>query len=378
MVYKGSGSDIRWDDEITGLGCRIYPSGKKSFVVSYRFHGRKQLMVLGQFGRMSMLEARRQAKLVFAEVVKDKNPLERRKQELMADTVKELCISYMERHGSAKKTAGKDQSQIDRHILPAWKNLKAADIKRSDVATLHGRMKKTPYEANRVLALISVIFKLARVWGFVPEDNVNPARDVPRFKEHSRDRYVSENELPKLIEAIDAEDNEFVRAAFHLYLLTGMRKSELLNARWDDIDWERRELRLADTKAGRVHYVPLTAPALAVLEALPRLNEFVLYGATGHLTNINRPWNRIRKAAGLDDVRIHDLRRTVGSWLAMSGNSLALIGKVLGHSNVATTQVYARFAQDAVRDAMDSHATQIENVGKGETATILPLKRGEA
>jgi integrase len=132
------------------------------------------------------------------------------------------------------------------------------------------------------------------------------------------------------------------------------------------------------TKAGRVHYVPLSAPAMTILRELPRLgdNPYIL---PGHIhgrpiVNINRPWRRIRKAAGVEDVRLHDLRRTVGSWLAQSGNSLHLIGRVLNHSNQSTTAIYARFGQDHVRQALEEHAARLMGVaGKRPAAEMVKL-----
>ncbi len=206
----------------------------------------------------------------------------------------------------------------------------------------------------------------------------NPARGINRFKEYKRDRWVNPEEWPRLAQAIDTEPGVYVRMALWLYLLTGMRKTELLSAKWTDIDWQRQELRLGETKAGRIHYVPLSAPAMAILRDLPRIegNPYILPGhMPGRpLRNINTPWERIRKAAGVEDVRLHDLRRTVGSWLAQSGNSLHLIGRVLNHSNQSTTAIYARFGQDHVRQALEEHAARIMGVaGKRPMAEVVKL-----
>jgi integrase len=173
------------------------------------------------------------------------------------------------------------------------------------------------------------MFALAGEWGFVSQDFVNPARGIKRFGEYKRDRWISPRRITEIAQAIEAEPNIYVRMALWLYLLTGIRKSELLGARWEDIDWQRQELRLGETKARRIHYVPLSAPAIAILRDLPRI-EGSPYLLPGHvhgrpLENINKSWERIRKAAGVEDVRLHDLRRTVGSWLAPSGNSLHLV-----------------------------------------------------
>jgi integrase len=334
MTYQGRNGQrqVTWDDELSGFGVRVYPNGKKAFVLSYRIAGRKRLMTLGTYGQYSVDEARKLARKHLVAIDGGLDPLEARQNDAQGETLRDLCAAYIERYAKPhKRSWGEDQRRIDRHLLPAWGNRKARAISSTDAATLHSKIGKTaPYEANRTLALISKMFELARRWGFVPKDQGNPARDIDRFKEHKRDRWVNPEELPRLAQAIDAEPNVYVRMALWLYLLTGVRKSELLVAQWDDIDWERQELRLSETKAGRVHYVPLSAPALAILRELPRLegNPYIL---PGHIhgrpiVNISRPWRRIRKAAGVEDVRLHDLRRTVGSWLAQSGNSLHLIG----------------------------------------------------
>jgi integrase len=378
MTYHGKDGkrQVTWDDELPGFGVRVYPTGKKAFVLSYRVAGRKRLMTLGSYEQYTVDQARKH----LVAIDSGSDPLEARQKDAQGETVKELCSAYIERHAKPhKRTWDQDQYRIDKHILPAWGYRKVRSITGADVAALHSTIgKNAPYEANRTLALISKIFELARRWGFVPKDQINPARDIDRYKEEKRDRWINPDELPRLAQAIDAEPNIYVRMALWLYLLTGVRKSELLAARWEDVDWERQELRLAETKAERVHYVPLSAPAMAILRELPRLegNPYILPGhITGRpLVNINKPWTRIRKAAGVEDVRLHDLRRTVGSWLAQSGNSLHLIGRVLNHSNQSTTAIYARFGQDHVRQALEEHAARIMGVaGKRPAAEVVRL-----
>ncbi|MEA3277975.1 MAG: tyrosine-type recombinase/integrase [Pseudomonadota bacterium] len=383
-TYQGEGNArfVLWDDELPGFGCRIYPGGRKAFVLSYRTQGRKRLMTIGTYGAWTVDKARKAARSHLASVeTKEADPLEERQKAARGETVRDLCGAYMERHGNAKKSGADDKRRIGRYILPAWGNLKAAAIKRADVASLHMKIgKRAPYEANRVLALLSKMFELARRWGFVPEGHPNPARDIDRFKEQKRDRWITPEELPRLAQAINEEPNQSARFALWLYLLTGARKSELLQARWEDVSFERAELRLPETKAGRPHYIPLSAPTLALLQQIPREegNPHILPGKlTGaHLVNIAKPWSRVRKTAGVEDVRLHDLRRTVGSWLAQAGNSLHLIGRVLNHSNQSTTAIYARFAQDQVRDALEQHAARLLGAaGITETADVVELKK---
>src|SRR5262249_7977343 len=169
---------------------------------------------------------------------------------------------------------------------------KVDSITRTDVAALHRKVGQgTPYEANRLLALLRKMFELARRWGFVPENAANPAHNIDKFKEHKRDRWVTHEELPRVTAAIAQEPNLYVRAALWLYLLTGVRKTELLKSRWEDVDLVRCELRLPETKAGRTHYVPLSPPAVALLERMPRVagNPYLLPSTKApghHLVNI--------------------------------------------------------------------------------------------
>ena len=422
MQYEGDGKsrDVRWDDALPGFGIRVYPTNRKAFVISYRINGRKRLMTLDTFGVATLDQARKKAKLHLSNLDKQ-DPLEKRQIERQGETVKELSEAYLERHSKPRKRSWKDdERRINNRLIPIWGNLKASNIKHADVAALHRKIgNKYRYEANRMVELISKMYDLARNWGFVPADHINPARGIDYFEEEKRDRWVTPEELPKLTQAIDEEQNLYARYALWLYLLTGVRKSELLKAKWEQIDWERKELRLPETKAGRIHYVPLSDAAIKILSELPHLKEnpYILPGLKkgAHMVNIDKPWRRVRNSAtvklwaenaetsqlitelttklkrepslkeakdaidteppkGMEDVRLHDLRRTVGSWLAQSGNSLHLIGKILNHSNTSTTAVYARFAEDQVRNALESHSQQIMGAAKKQsTADVTEL-----
>lgn len=374
--------DIRWDDEIKGFGIRVFPSGGKKFVISYRHLGRKHIMQLGAYGVLTLDQARNMARKKLVDVIEQKDPLEDRMKQRRGEKIKDLCGVYIERYAKLhKKSWKKDESRINRIIIPRWGNHMADSINRSDVAELHSQLGEMSghYEANRVVELLSKMFELAQKWGFIKEGLINPAHKIDKFKEEKRDRWVTAEELPRLAEAIDGEGNYYARMGIWLFLLTGLRKNELLQAQWSDVDMERKELRIPETKAGRVHYIPLSNEAMAILEKLPRFkdNPYILPGhiAEQHLVNLDKPWQRIRRSAGIDDVRLHDLRRTVGSWLAQSGNSLHLIGRVLNHSNTSTTAVYARFGQDNVRDALEANGRQIMGIaGKRPLAEVVPMR----
>lgn len=378
--YQGRGvsRDVRWDGLIPGFGIRIYPSGRKTFVLSYRCNGRKRLMSVGSYGVITLDEARDLARKASVNVASGIDPLDQRQLAIQGDSVADLCQAFMDRHAKPHKRSWKDdESRIRLYIVPAWGTLKASSLKRSDVARVHRKLgEQHPYAANRLLELISKMYELGRIWAVVADDHPNPARRIPKFKEEKRDRWITPQELPRLARAIDLEPNRPARAALWLYLLTGLRKSELLPLRWSDIDEQRQEIRIGMTKSGRPHYVPLSAEAREILRSLPHDegNPYVFQGTKPgrHLVNIDKPWRRVRAAAGIEDVRLHDLRRTMGSWLAQAGNSLHLIGRVLNHSTPSTTQVYARFGDDHVRAAIDSYGKRLMGAaGRRPIATVL-------
>ena len=382
FVYEGKGGsrDVRWDDRMPGFGVRIYPSGMKSFVLSYRCQGRKRLMVLGRYGILTLEMARDKARQALVDSIGGCDPLDQRAKRNHGETITDLAQTYIERHAKVhKRTWIADQRAINKYILPAWATKQVQNLERSDVARLHHDVGLTyPVTANRLLELISKMCELARIWGFVDETAINPARGITRFREEKRERFITPQELPRLAEAIDNDPNLFARYALWMFLFTGLRKSELLGAQWNHIDWDAKELTIEDTKNGTPLHLPLSSAAIQVLRQVPRDadNPYIFPGRVDgqHLVNIDKAWRRIRKAAKIEDVRLHDLRRTVGSWLAQSGNSLHLIGRVLNHKTPSTTQVYARFGNDHVRDALESLGQNLlGTAGKASVAQIVSL-----
>jgi hypothetical protein len=226
-----------------------------------------------------------------------------------------------------------------------------------------------------VLALISVMHAVAIELGYLPEDHPNPARGVTMNAEQSRDRYVTEAEAPKLLAAIQQEENPHLRAAYLLYLLTGLRRSELAGLRWQDVDMDAATLRLPTSKAGRPHRLPLSAAAMDVLRAVPKMlgNPYVLASparpkAAWHPDEITKRWRTVAKRAGVEDVHLHDLRRTVGSWLVMSGASLPLVGAVLNHTTRAPPASTRGSRLRATRTALEQHGARIAALMKAVCA----------
>ena len=357
---------LRSPGEPPGFGVRVFSSGVKSFVLDYRTQqGRARRMTIGKYGALTLQEGRELARRALLSTKTGADPAEERKEARRGESVKELSELYIERHAKKhKKTWREDERRLNKHVIPALGSRKIRDVARADIAKLHGRIGDTaPYEANRILALLAVMFSKAQEWGLLDEGVPNPAARVQPFKERSRDRWVMPEELPELWKAIEAEPNLYRRAAFKLYLFTGLRRNELLKIRWKDVDLTRAEIRLPDTKAGRSHTVALSQPALEILQQLPRQigNAHVFPGrvAGEPLVNVAKSWRRIRKQAGLEDVRLHDLRRTVGAMMATSGTSVGVVGKVLNHTTPSATAVYARIAEPAARKALEEHGARV-------------------
>jgi Phage integrase family. len=245
QIYNGKAQHIIWDDEVPGFGIRLYPTGKKSFVLSYRDNNRKSIMVVGSYSVLTVDQARKDARAFLVGLTSGINPLQERKKERQGKLMKDLCKAFIEQHAVNKKSGADDISRIERFIIPAWGNLLVTNIKRADVDALHKKLgKQGHYLANRVYSLLSKMFNLARKWDFVPETHINPCFGIDKFKEIKRDRFVSHEDFPKLAEAINAELNKSVVSAIWLYLLTGVRKTELLTLKWADIDLVRKELKL--------------------------------------------------------------------------------------------------------------------------------------
>ena len=293
------------------------------------------------------------------------DPLQVKREELHGNTVGDLCAYFLEQHAKRrKKSWQEDERRCNRHVIPALGRHLIKTVSRADIAALHRRIgMNSPYEANRVLALLSVMFEFAIKQGFREEAAGNPAKRIDKYPERKRDRWVTPAELPTLVAAIEPRDL-LVCPHRPLALSSDRRPQE----RGPDHEVGGSGPLTASMAAtghqGReTHFVPLSEPVIDLLSQTLRQenNPYIICGLKegSHRVNIDKAWRRVRKAAGIEDVRLHDLRRTVGSWLAQSGNSPHLIGRVLNHSNASTTQVYAHFAEDHVDFALANHAKQI-------------------
>lgn len=395
------------DERMKGLIIRVTANGQKTFQLYQKHQGRPVRVTLGTFPDMTIENARKEAAIAKGALAGGSNPNVEKNRLRKEITLKELFDLYMERYSRIEKKSWQyDQREINK-FLSQWFNRKVSDISKYEIKSLHLKIRENNglYQANRMLERIRSMFNKAIEWGW---DGVNPTQGIRKFKEESRDRYILPNEMPLILQALDQEHNEITRDYILISLFTGARKTNVLQMRWEQIDWHNKTWRIPDTKSGEPVVIPLSGKAVEILELLLKssnANPWVFPSAsskTGHLTDPKKTWLRVKQRAtlalwsqedkaskmieeltlalpkghdigslfetvsdqakerkielptGLMDIRIHDIRRTFGSYQAIAGASLQIIGKSLGHKSQQSTQVYARLHNDPVRASIDT------------------------
>jgi integrase len=352
-----------WDEKLSGFGLRVKPSGIKSFLIQYRnTHNVSKRMTIGRFGVVSPEQARTKAERLLADVSDGADPSKDKHDARNAPTMSELASRYMTEYATPRKKprgAEQDERNIRCQILPALKkNRKAVDITRQDVMKMMNGFKETPGAANRARAVLSKMMELAEVWGIRPP-NSNPCKHVKMYPGIKRERFLNSDEFKRLGETLAEAERQNVEppyaiAAFRLLIFTGCRRGEILGLQWDEVDFEHQCLRLTDSKTGP-KIVHLNAPALQLLQKIERKEEspWVVPGRKPgeHLVDVKGPWRRIRNKAGLEGLRLHDLRHSFASIGAVGGVPLQMVGTLLGHAQVSTTERYSHLAPDPVKAA---------------------------
>ncbi len=399
-VEKLQKGEAIWDTEIPGFGCRFQARGRRGYVYKFTYAGRQVWHSIGLHGApWTPDQAREEAKRLAGKVSSGENPARARAERRRLLSLQDLAERFMAEHVATKdkaSTAREYQRLFDRIVIPRLGRHRIDTVSRVDVAQLHHDLSPTPYQANRVLSVISKMMSWAEKHGMRP-DGGNPCRHIEKYPESRRERFLFVSELKRLGEVLSeaevawrnhakaAHETQQGRmrnpkpaknlvsltaiAAIRLLTLTGARLSEILELTWDEVDLERGILRLADSKTG-AKPIYLNSPALDMLSTLPRIedNKYVLPGqkSGSHLVNLQKPWRIIRARAALDDVRLHDLRHSYASVAAGLGQSLVVIGKLLGHTQSQTTARYAHLAQDPVRKAADDVGNLIADAMRGE------------
>ncbi len=361
---------VFWDRDLPGFGVRVYPSGAKVFVVQTYAFGRSKRVTLGRYGPKYFVDhAREDAKQVIARIKAGESPVP--VAAAAEPTVRDLADRYQREYVAMHckpVTATHYGVMLRKHIVLGLGDLRVGEVERKHIMELQYGLSEMPTVANRAVDILVKMFNLAEAWGLRPRGK-NPCRFVRRYKvEKHHERFLTHEELFRLAQVLEVAPAERLAsihsaAAIRLLVLTGCRRNEILGLRWEELDFETGEMRLVDSKTG-ARVVPMPPPAAEVLAALPRVpgNPWVFPGRKKgtHQRNLNDSWNRVRERAGLDGVRLHDLRHSYASRALALGEGLPMIGKLLGHRKVQTTARYAHLARESVQA---STAKVAESIG---------------
>jgi integrase len=376
VVETMNPGEIIWDTRIIGFGVR-YQRRDKVFVYKCRIGNRQRWFAIGKYGQpWTVADAEGRVKAIQGDIAKDLDPAAIRDERAKNPTLREVGTVFLETVVSKRRKATQIlyNDFLERLAYPKLGDLKVAQIKFSDIALLHYGLRNTPVTANRVIASLSTLFSWCERCGLRPKHS-NPVQGVERFKEQSKERFLSHAELANLGNALEKAEREetesiFAISAIRLLIFTGCRRNEILELQWKNVYFDRAMLLLPDSKTG-ARPVYLSSPAIETLKNLPRLenNPFVIVGEKDghHLVNLRKAWLRLCKVAGFDDVRIHDLRHSFASVGVNGGASLPMIGKLLGHTKSSTTEKYSHLASDPVRAVNEAVGNQIADLLSGRS-----------
>ncbi len=370
------------DAKVIGLEVMVTSSGHKSFKVSKKKDGKFIRVTLGGYPDLSIENARKKALEVNTQLAQGVNPNEEKNQLRKEMVFGDLFALYMERYSKKFKRSWKyDEREVNK-FLGHWFKKKISSIKNYEIRLLHEKIRDNNglYQANRLLERVRAIYNKAIEWGYKGE---NPADNIKKFKETSRDRFIQPDELPRIFKALENETNEVTRDYIYISLYTGARKANVLAMRWDEINFTTKEWRIPKTKNGDAVSLPLIKEAIEILKNRKKENakmdletlqaEHVfpsIASKSGHLADPKKAWNRILKEAQIEDLRLHDIRRTLGSYQAITGASLPIIGKSLGHKSSQATQIYSRMNLDPVRQSIEKAVGMISEYGSKNNSKI--------
>jgi integrase len=386
LERPAKGSSITYDHSkgddptkvVSGFGLRVTAAGAKSFILNYRASGQERRLTIGRWPDWTVSRARGQARELRVRVDRGEDPLAERVALRVAPTMRDLADRYIAEHLPHKRpsSAKDDRAMLTRWVLPALGSKKVAAIRPGDIEDLHAKVTRAgrPIAANRLLSLLSKMFSLAIRWEYRGD---NPAKGAVNLNpEVRRKKYLKPVDIARLTMALNDCKNRQAANAMRLLLLTGARRGEVEGATWGQFDLEAGTwLKPASTtKQKSDHFLPLSAPVLELLAEIKGPGEPEPEETLFRCPNLRRSWERVRKAAGLDGIRLHDLRHTFASILVSAGATLPLIGALLGHSNPATTARYAHLMLDPQRAAAERVGAIVTGSESG-AADIVQLPR---
>jgi integrase len=356
-IPQGNKISYFYDKQVNGLGIMLFSSGTKTFFLYKRINGRPDKIKLGRFPDITIEQARKAAYSLINDISQGIDPKKEKLRSSNNITFKDFFNEYIEKHAKLhKKTWQEDIDKYER-LFSSLENKKINNIEKSMIIELHSTISKNRgiYSANRALMLLHTVFNKAIEWGI---EITNPCTGIKKFKEKSRERFLQIEELPKFFAALNAELNETLKDFFYISLFTGARKGNVLTMQWQDISFERAIWHVKDTKNSESYNIHLSEEALKILHRRFKNKncQWVFpsnTSKTGHLVEPKSAWKRLLKRAEIKDLRIHDLRRTLGSWQAATGANSYVIGKSLGHKTQQATAIYARLNLDPVRDSVN-------------------------
>lgn len=344
-----------------GLCVIITYGGTKTYYAYMKFHGMPKRVKIGRVGKIKLVAARAMAKDLKTKAEHDEDPALERQDKLKDMTLKQFYeTQYVPRHSAAfkKQNSQRNERSVFYNNLGPFHNRKMISVSTDEIRRLHQKIReeKSPVTANRALALISHLYTKALEWGY-PARHGNPAIGVKLFKEKSRERFIQDHEFERFFTALKDEPHQLFKNYVLLSLFIGQRKSNILAMRWKDIDFTNGVVYFADTKNGESQHIPITKQALALLRGMKKgaKEEWVFpseKSASGHFEEPKKLWNAFLERAGIEDLRLHDLRRTLATRMAVNNASPLILQKAMGHKTMKASLVYARMTTDPVRNEM--------------------------
>jgi integrase len=375
---------VHYDAKTNGLQIRVTSTGVKTFCVFRRIkNSNPERVTLGRYPDMSIEQARRESARINALIAEGINPNSDARALKTETTLQELFDEFLKhrrnRRGAYLSEKTKRSYRYDFNLyLSKWGNRQLSKFKDTDFGKLHTEIgKEHPTTANRLMAMASSLFGYAADCKLFK--GVNPAHGIKKFPETKRDRFLQSDELPAFFKSLAEEPNETLRDYFLISLLTGARRSNVQEMEWKQIHFDRAEWRIPTTKNGEPQTVTLTPEVIEILRERHDCDPVWVFpgtGVTGHLVEPKKAWKRVLERAGIADLRIHDLRRTLGSWQAKTGASLVIVGKSLNHKSPSTTAIYARLDLDPIRASVErATGAMLTAAGLKPAAEVVPIKQ---